>query len=135
MTDLRKEFEEIALPHMSALYSFALRLTHDSDDAADLVQETYLKAYRFFEKFERGTNCKAWLFRILKNSYINEYRKSSKAPDTIEYDVVEEFFETVRDSSVETAVVAEQVFDSAFDDEVTTAIEALPEEFRSVILL
>jgi RNA polymerase sigma-70 factor (ECF subfamily) len=135
MEDLRKEFETEALPHMSALYSFAVRLTRDRDDAADLVQETYLKAYRFFDKFERGTNCKAWLFRILKNSYINRFRKTSKAPDTVEYDAIEEFYETIRDSSVETSVLEEQVFDNALDDEVASAIESLPEEFRTVIIL
>ncbi|MBP6510889.1 MAG: RNA polymerase subunit sigma, partial [Candidatus Kapabacteria bacterium] len=83
MTDidtLRKDFEAEAIPHMSALYTFAVRLTRDPDDASDLVQETFLKAFRFFASFERGTNCKAWLFRILKNSYINRFRKTSKAP-------------------------------------------------------
>ena len=135
MDELRKEFESEALPHMSALYSFAVRLTRDRDDAADLVQETYLKAFRFFDKFERGTNCKAWLFRILKNSYINRFRKTSKAPDTVEYDAIEEFYETIRDSSVETSVLEEQVFDNALDDEVAKAIESLPEEFRTVIIL
>jgi RNA polymerase sigma-70 factor (ECF subfamily) len=135
MDDLRKEFELEALPHMSALYAFAVRLTRDRDDAADLVQETYLKAFRFFDKFERGTNCKAWLFRILKNSYINRFRKTSKAPDTVEYDAIEEFYETIRDSSVETSVLEEQVFDNALDDEVAQAIESLPEEFRTVIIL
>jgi len=135
MEDLRREFEHEALPHMSALFSFAVRLTRDRDDAADLVQETYLKAFRFFDKFERGTNCKAWLFRILKNSYINKFRKTSKAPDTVEYDAIEEFYETIRDSSVETSVLEEQVIDNALDDEVAKAIEALPEEFRTVIIL
>lgn len=120
---------------MSALYTFAVRMTRDEDDASDLVQETYLKAYRFFDKFERGTNCKAWLFRILKNSYINRFRKSSKAPDTVEYDVIEEFYETVRDSSVETSVLEEQIFTQALDDEVSTALNRLPDEFRTVIIL
>jgi RNA polymerase sigma-70 factor (ECF subfamily) len=132
---LRTEFEREAIPHMSALYTFAVRMTRDEDDASDLVQETYLKAYRFFDKFERGTNCKAWLFRILKNSYINRFRKSSKAPDTVEYDVIEEFYETIRDSSVETSVLEEQLFSQALDDEVSTALNRLPDEFRTVIIL
>lgn len=138
MTDptvLRDEFEREAIPHMSALYTFAVRMTRDEDDASDLVQETYLKAYRFFDKFERGTNCKAWLFRILKNSYINRFRKSSKAPDTVEYDVIEEFYDTIRDSSVETSVLEEQVFSQALDDEVSAALNSLPDEFRTVIIL
>jgi RNA polymerase sigma-70 factor (ECF subfamily) len=133
--ELRREFELEAMPHMSALYSFAVRLTRDPDDAADLVQETFLKAFRFFDKFERGTNCKAWLFRILKNSYINTFRRSSKAPDTVEYDVIEEFYETIRDSSVETSVLEEQVFTNALDDEVAEAVSSLPEEFRTVVIL
>ncbi len=120
---------------MSALYTFATRLTRDAEDAADLVQETYLKAFRFFDKFERGTNCKAWLFRILKNSYINRFRKTSKAPDTVEYDVIEEFYETVRDSSVETSVLEDRLFNQALDDDIVRALEELPEEFRTVIIL
>ena len=86
------DFEKEALPHMDALYNFALRLTTDPDEADDLLQETYLKAYRFFDKFEKGTNCKAWLFRIMKNSFINIYRRSSKEPDKVDYHDVEEFY-------------------------------------------
>lgn len=132
---LRKDFEVEAMPHMSALYHFAVRLCRDKDDAADLVQETFLKAFRFFDKFERGTNCKAWLFRILKNSYINRYRKTTKEPDVVEYDVVEDFYETIKDSSVATSTLEEQVFEQALDDEVTTAIDRLPDEFRTVVIL
>ena len=132
----QKDFETEAVPHMAALYNFAVRLTRDDDDAADLVQETFLKAFRFFDSFERGTNCKAWLFRILKNSYINRYRKTSKSPDTVEYDAVEDFYETVRPQAVEsTSTLEERMFDNALDDEVSTAIQALPEEFRTVIIL
>ncbi|MBU3742364.1 MAG: sigma-70 family RNA polymerase sigma factor [Candidatus Kapabacteria bacterium] len=123
------------MPHMQALFNFAVRLCRDSDDAADLVQETYLKAFRFFDKFERGTNCKAWLFRILKNSYINRYRKTSKEPDVVGYDVVEDFYETIRDPNVAASAPEEEVFANAMDDEVARAIEALPEEFRTVVIL
>lgn len=131
----RQEFEVEAMPHMQALYNFAVRLCRDPDDAADLVQETYLKAFRFFDKFERGTNCKAWLFRILKNSYINRYRKTSKEPDVVGYDVVEDFYETIRDPNVAASAPEEEVFASAMDDEVARAIEELPEEFRTVVIL
>ena len=89
---LRRDFETEAIPHMSALYSFAMRLTRDPDDASDLVQETFLKGFRFFDKFERGTNCKAWLFRILKNSFINKFRQSAGAPDLVKYGDIEEFY-------------------------------------------
>ncbi|MCX6140034.1 MAG: sigma-70 family RNA polymerase sigma factor [Candidatus Kapabacteria bacterium] len=138
MTDtvtLRKAFETEAIPHMSSLYSFAVRLTRDSDDAADLVQETFLKAFRFFDKFERGTNCKAWLFRILKNSYINKFRQTANAPDTVKYGDIEEFYETIRDSSVATSDLEIQLFDQTLDDEVSTAINSLPNEFRTVLVL
>src|SRR5690625_7467159 len=74
----QEEFNEEIIPHLDALYNFALRLTADPNDAEDLVQDTIVKAYRFFTSYEKGTNAKAWLFRILKNSYINNYRKRSK---------------------------------------------------------
>lgn len=131
----RKDFEVEAMPHLTALHNFALRLCRDPDDAADLVQETMLKAFRFFDKFERGTNCKAWLFRILKNSYINRYRKTSKEPDTVGYDVVEDFYETIRDPNIAASAPEEEVFANAMDDEVAKAIEELPEEFRTVVIL
>jgi len=131
----RTAFEEEAVPHLSALYNFAVRLTRDRDDAADLVQETMLKAFRFFGSFERGTNCKAWLFRIMKNSFINRYRRTSKAPDTVEYDAVEEFYETIKDSAVETSTLEAELFDNALDDEVSAAIQSLPDDFRTVIIL
>ncbi len=131
----RKDFEEEAVPHMSALYNFAVRLAKDREDAADLVQETMMKAFRFFHSFERGTNCKAWLFRIMKNSYINRYRKTSKAPDTVEYDAVEEFYDTIKASSVETSTLEDQLFNQALDDQVSDAIQQLPDDFRTVIIL
>ncbi|MBA4318371.1 MAG: RNA polymerase subunit sigma, partial [Flavobacterium sp.] len=76
------------MPHVDALFNYAMRITGDSDDADDLVQETLLKAFRFFDKFEKGTNSKAWLYRILKNSYINEYRRQVKEPAKVDYDDV-----------------------------------------------
>ena len=77
-TDKEKEFLEEAFPHMNFLYSFARHLTGNSDDADDLVQDTFLKAYKYWDKYEKGTNIRAWLFRIMKNSYINRYRKKLK---------------------------------------------------------
>ncbi len=71
----QREFQDEAIVHINALYNYALHLTLNPHDANDLVQETYLKAYKFFGSFEKGTNCKAWLFKILKNNYINRYRK------------------------------------------------------------
>ena len=87
-----KIFEREFLPHIDAMYNFAYRLTFDEDDAKDLVQETYLKAFRFINSFEEGTNAKAWLFRILKNSFINDYRKKSKEPAKVDYNEVESYY-------------------------------------------
>lgn len=120
---------------MSAIYNYALRITKDSDEAADLVQETFLRAYRFFDSFEPGTNCKAWLFRILKNTYINLYRRNLKAPEMVEYEAVEEFYETIRDSTADAETLEDIVINRSIGDEVASAIEALPDEFRSVVIL
>ena len=128
-------FEQEALPHMNALYSFAVRLCRDRDDASDLLQETFLKGYRFFDKFESGTNCKAWLFRILKNTYINQYRKDKKEPDTVEYDTIEEFYDLIRSESSESTDLQKRIFDNLLDDEISIALDSLPESFRTAIIL
>ncbi len=133
--ELYKEFERDALPHMDALYNFALRMTGDSDDANDLVQDTYLKAFRFFDKFEKGTNIKAWLFRIMKNTFINTYRKKSKEPAQIDYEEVEKFYENVKPSSTDSAHLEKEIYDNLLDDEITTSIASLPEDFKTVIIL
>jgi RNA polymerase sigma-70 factor, ECF subfamily len=129
------DFESEAVPHMDALYNFALRMTSDPDDANDLLQETYLKAYRFFDKFERGTNCKAWLFRIMKNSFINIYRRVSKEPDKVDYDDVEEFYHSIRAASTDPNDLEERLFSNLLDDDVSKALEDLPEDFRTVVIL
>ncbi|MEW6194042.1 MAG: sigma-70 family RNA polymerase sigma factor [Bacteroidota bacterium] len=132
---LYSEFEKEALPHRDSLYNYALRLTGDEDDADDLVQETYLKAFRFFDKFERGTNCKAWLFRILKNSYINDYRKLKKEPGKVDYDDVQNFYETIKSDEVESKHYEQDAFSNLLDDDVSSALAKLPEDFRTVIIL
>ena len=130
-----REFEQEAIPHMDAAYNFALRMTGDEDDADDLVQETFLKAFRFFEKFEKGTNCKAWLFRIMKNSYINDYRKQTKEPDKIDYEDVQNFYENIKSDQVEMQHYEQDAFTNLLDDEISSAITDLPEDFRTVIIL
>ena len=97
---LYASFKSEAEPHMKALYNFALSLTNERDDAYDLVQETYIKAFRFFDKFERGTNCKAWLFRIMKNTFINDYRKITKQPKQVDFDNIDNFYEEIKASFV-----------------------------------
>ncbi len=130
-----QEFVKEAIPHMDSLYNFALKMTNDSDDASDLLQETYLKAYRFFDKFERGTNCKAWLFRIMKNSFINIYRKNIREPDKIDYDEVENFYENIKSDSATPNDLERELFENVLDDEAMTAVQSLPDDFRTVILL
>jgi RNA polymerase sigma-70 factor (ECF subfamily) len=132
---LYKDFEREALPHMDALYNFALRITGDSDDANDLVQDTFLKAFRFFDKFEKGTNCKAWLFRIMKNTFINTYRKKTKEPDKVDYEDVENFYENAKPSSTESAHLEKEIYDNLLDDEISSAIASLPDDFKTVIIL
>jgi RNA polymerase sigma-70 factor, ECF subfamily len=130
-----KEFESEAVPHMDILYNYALRMTGNSDDANDLVQETYLKAYRFWDKYEKGTNIRAWLFRIMKNSYINRYRKESKEPDTVDYDDIANFYNTIRDQYTDQNDLQEKIFGGLLEDDVARTLESLPEDFRTVVIL
>jgi RNA polymerase sigma-70 factor, ECF subfamily len=134
-TAKQHEFEVEALPHADLLYNYALRMTNNAADADDLVQETFLKAFRFWEKYERGTNIRAWLFRIMKNSYINRYRRESKEPDTVDYDEVQNFYNTIRDTTADSADTQDSVFGKLLDDDVATAIAHLPEDFRTVVIL
>lgn len=132
---LTLEFEREAVPHMSSLQNFAFKLTGDDDDANDLLQETYLRAYRFFDKFEKGTNCKAWLYRIMKNLYINSYKKKTSGPISVDYEEIENFYENVKPSNTDDSHLEKEMFDNLLDDEITAALEGLPEEFRTVIIL
>lgn len=132
-------FEAELLPVLDPLYNFAYRLTLDEDDANDLVQETYLKAYRFFDYFEQGTNAKAWLFRILKNSFINEFRKKSKQPAKVDYSEVEGYYNTEDvegDNGVATTTdMRSESVQDLIGDEVASALNTLPVDFRTVIIL
>jgi len=129
------DFEEEILPHLDAMYNFALRLTTDPNDAEDLVQDSIVKAYRFFSSYEKGTNAKAWLFRILKNSYINNYRKKSKQPNQVDYDEVATFYESIRAERTDTSDLEDQMYRELMDDDISNALEELPEDFRTVVLL
>jgi RNA polymerase sigma-70 factor (ECF subfamily) len=132
-------FAELAMPYMSALYSAALRMTRNPSDAEDLVQETYLRAYRGFGGFKEGTNLKAWLYKILTNTYINSYRAKKRRPEQVELDDVEDFYLYKRLGGLE-AVDADrspeaEVLDSIPDEAVKRALEDLPEQFRMAVLL
>lgn len=129
------DFETTAIPHMDALYTYGLHLTNNTEEAADLLQETYLKAFRFFHSFQKGTNCKAWLFQIMKNSFINRYRKQTREPTKVSYDAVEEYFETIRSDEVSLSSLEKTLFDNNLGDEVSKALQLLPDIFREVLLL
>ena len=130
-------FANQAMEHMSSLYTAALRMTRNPADAEDLVQETYLKAYRGFGGFQEGTNLKAWLYRILTNSFINTYRKKQREPQTVEGpDDLDEWylFDRLGARNVEGSA-EEEVLEHFTDSEVKEAIESLPEQFRMAVLL
>lgn len=131
----QKDFDDEIIPHMDALYNFALRLTTDPNDAEDLVQDTIVKAYRFFSSYEKGTNAKAWMFRILKNSFINNYRKTSKKPSQVDYDEVSSYYESIRAESTDTSDLENLMFRELMDDDITIALGRLPEDFRTVVML
>lgn len=132
-------FEENALPHMDSLYRTALRLTHNEKDAEDLVQETFLRAFKSFHQFQLGTNCKAWLFKIMTNLHINDYQKRSKRPTKMSFDEIEDFYlyNKISDQAASSSVkdVEEQVLEGLLDSEVKEAIESLPYEFRITVIL
>jgi RNA polymerase sigma-70 factor (ECF subfamily) len=127
------------MPFMSSLYGAAVRMTRNAADAEDLVQETYLRAYRGYPNFTAGTNLKAWLFRILTNTYINSYRAKQRRPDTVDLEEGEDFFLFNRVGGLEAATAnrttEDTVLERITDTEVKEALEALPENFRIPVLL
>ena len=132
-------FAEQAMPLMDGLYGAALRMTRNPSDAEDLVQETYLKAYRAFHSFQEGTNLKAWLYRILTNTYINIYRAKKRRPDETDLEEVEDLYLYRRLGGLEGATAGrsaeDELLDHLTDSEVKEALEALPEQFRMAVLL
>src|SRR5207302_4494097 len=133
----RREFEALALEHLDPLYSAALRLTKNERDAEDLVQDCFLRAFRFFDKFERGTNIKAWLFKILTNTFINRYRRKVKERTVVEGAAREGTNErfVARDANESASNPEQYLFDRLLSDDVLRAIDALPIDFRLVVIL
>lgn len=133
------EFSRVALPHLDALYGLALRLTHDAQDAEDLVQETFLRAYRYFDQYSPGTRIKAWLFRILRNAFINRYRARKIRPAEVGLEAIEGGYEGLVDAIFlgehQPRTPEKVLLDASFDEEVERALAALPEEYRTVVLL
>lgn len=130
-----EEFSKETLPHEAALYNYALKIAGNTDDAQDLVQETYYKAYRHFDKFQAGTNSKAWMFMILKNSFINDYRKSKREPYKLDYEQIQNFYENVKSDRSQTNNLDKEYYNNLLDDELTEAIDKLPAKMREVFLL
>ena len=133
------QFTDQAMEYMPSLYSAALRMTRNPSDAEDLVQETYLRAYRGFGGFQEGTNLKAWLYRILTNTFINRYRAKKRRPEETELDDVEDFYLYRRIGGLEEARSSRSAEDELMDllpeAEVKDAVESLPENFRLPVLL
>ena len=135
----QEQFAELAMPYMDALYSAALRMTRNPSDAEDLVQETYLRAYRGFPGFQEGTNLKAWLYKILTNTFINIYRAKKRRPEQVDLDDTEDFYlyrklgglEAVESQRTPETEVLDQMPEAVVKD----ALEALPEQFRMAVLL
>ncbi len=132
---LTTDFEKDFMPLMRQAYSFAYRLTYDEDLAKDLVQDTYIKAFRFYENFQRGTNTKAWLFRILKNTFINDYRKKAKEPIKYDYQEIEEYYASEGVAREPDKNLLVEDINDMMGDEMTKALHSLQEEFREIIIL
>jgi RNA polymerase sigma-70 factor (ECF subfamily) len=134
--DLEARFEAEALPLLNGMYSAAFRLTRNAADAEDLIQETFLRAYRGFHQFQEGTNLKAWLYRILMNTFINSYRKKQREPQTISDEEVEDWYlySKMAERGAEPSAEA-SVIESLPDEDVQEAISSLPEQFRIAVLL
>ncbi len=140
----KREFETIFLPLLDNLYNIALRMTRNVKDAEDLVQEAYLKAFRFFHRFERGTNARAWILTILTNTFRTRYRKKKQEPDMVDFQAIENFcladelVKEIKASDKSEARGAEAVTEMLKDyvsDDVIIALENVPEQFRLAVLL
>jgi RNA polymerase sigma-70 factor (ECF subfamily) len=131
------DFENAELPFRDQLYKTAVRLARSAEDAEDLLQETYLKAYRHYASFEPGTNLKAWLFKILKNTFINEYRRRKQLPAQVDFAEVEETFESavVATDARATRTPEDELLEASLDAEVCTSLTALPHNYKVVVLL
>src|SRR6267142_2211863 len=131
------DFETAAMPYVDSLYNTAYRMTRNSEDAEDLVQETYLKAYKYYDKFEEGTNFKAWLFKIMKNTFINNYRKKKLTPHKIDFSEIEESYERVIQKNAPDLIKdpESEIFQDMMDADVKRALDALPHDYKMVVLL
>lgn len=130
------EFQALAFEHVDSLYNTAVRMTKNALDAEDLLQDVYLRAFRFFHRFERGTNFKAWIFKILTNTYINQYRKKINKPYHVDLEKIKYNYDD-KEATVQTSAQESERLDyeTLFDDEIKNALQQIPDEFRVVVLL
>ncbi len=137
---LRAEFERVAIHQLSHHYTSAFYLTKDRAEAEDLVQETYLRAFRFFSKFQPGTNCRAWLLSILRNLFINRYQQKKREAERVDWEKIDQVYESMIEQG-EKAERAERdnpetlLVSQLMDEEVEEALKKLPEEYRTAIVL
>jgi RNA polymerase sigma-70 factor (ECF subfamily) len=132
---MTEEFKKEALPHMSVLYNYAYKNTRNELDAEDLLQETYLRAYRYFHKYKKGTNCRAWLFTIMRNQFLNDCKKNQRDAETIDYNEIENYLEYIKSDYIENSDLQEKVFSNLLDDDVTIALNSLHNDFKTLIIL
>jgi RNA polymerase sigma-70 factor (ECF subfamily) len=131
----QQKFENETVPHQDALYNYALKIARNADDAQDLLQETYYKAYKNYHQFENGTNSKAWMFMILKNTFINNYRKTKREPSKIDYDEIEDIYENIKSDQAEDNNLDLDFYNNLLDDELSEALSKIPAKMREVFLL
>lgn len=130
-----QEFEDLAGEHLNALHRMALRITRNTHDAQDLVQETVVKAFRHFCQFQKGTNFKAWIFKILVNTYINKYRKKVKEPPMTDFASVEPIYDQITQEARQFSLDEIDAMREKLSDEVSEALDRLPSEYRIVFLM
>ena len=136
-SNLRNQFECEALPHMDSLYRTALRMTKNEDDANDLVQDTYSKAYIYWDSYTKGSNCRAWLFKILTNIFINNYRSRSRTPSQVNIEDIEDnaLSHLMLNYDQYNGNPEEQLFSKIFDDDIKKALEDVPDDYRLIVIL
>jgi RNA polymerase sigma-70 factor (ECF subfamily) len=131
----QKKFENETVPHQDALYNYALKIARNADDAQDLLQETYYKAFKNYHQFENGTNSKAWMFMILKNTFINNYRKLKREPAKLDYDEIEDIYENIKSDQAKDNNLDLDFYNDLLDDELSAALSKIPSKMKEVFLL
>ena len=135
--ELKEEFERMVLPQISHLYTVACYLTKDKTEAEDLVQETYLRAFRFFDRFQPGTNCRAWLLSILRRLFINRCREKRREPETMDWEKIDQVYEPIEEEreKAERMNPESLFFSRLMNHEVEEALRGLPEKYRTAVIL